>query len=253
MADQQRDDSSHEELAHTSDEVGVGLEAPVQDHISAYKAYIQALLAKFAGDHSVTQEGFNMELEGQKLTPLLWSVQQGEVELVRELLTTGHIDVNMRTAEGANALFLCVLAAEAQRADTANLAKTFEQDLRSNSLKYPFDAMVLLLQEAGASWATILDDDKVLQFESCTALSHCPDVIRCICRKHAEAAAAKSNQLAAEYALKVQHKDRELAVMREVKRLTDRATLITDCVILPVLLIIFLSTAAVLSGLVQLR
>jgi hypothetical protein len=253
MADEQRDDSSHEELAHTSDGVVMGLEAPAQNQISAHKAHIQALLAKYAGAYSVTQGEFNMELERQKLTPLLWSVQQGEVELVRELLATGHIDVNMRTAEGANALFLCVLTAEAERADTAVMAKSFEQDLSSNSLKYPFEEIVLLLLGAGASWATVLDDNKLLQCESWTALSYHPDVIRCICRKHAEAAAAKNNKQVAEYALQVQHKDRELAVMREVKRLTDRATLIAECVIFPVLLIVSLSSAAVLTGLVELR
>jgi hypothetical protein len=247
MVDDESDDAAREDIAHTSG-VNVLLKPPAQK-ISVYKVYIQALLAKYAEDHPAMMEEFNKELEGQKLTPLLWSVQQGEVELVRELLDTGLVDLNMRTAEGANALFLSVFAAEAERADSSNMAKSFEQDLPSDSLKYPFEKVVLLLRAAGASWATVLDDNKLLQCQYWTALSHYPDVMRYICRKHAEtAAAAVRESLQAEHTQAVQQKDGELAALREAMRSMHRKITVSSNVIVVIMLLILIISLAELTG-----
>jgi hypothetical protein len=247
MVDDESDDAAREDLAHTS-EVNVLLKPPAQK-ISVYKAQVQALLAKHAEDHPATKEEFNMKLEGQKLTPLLWSVQQGEVERVRELLDTGLVDVNMRTAEGADALFLSVLAAEAERADSADVVRRSELRLLADPLKYPFEEMVLLLLAAGASWATVLDDNKVLQCKSWTALSYYPDVIRCICRKHTEAATAAVRQsLQAEHTQTVQQKDDQLAALREAMRLMRRKIIIISRLIPVAVLLIIITTLGEMIG-----
>jgi hypothetical protein len=247
IADDQHDDAGLEQLSHTSHEVSVVIEPPAQTQPIDYEASIGALLARYAEDDAGTKQQLNVKLEGQELTPLLWSVQHGEVQLARELLNTGCIDMNMRTRDGVNALFMSILAAEAERADTTGMAKSSDHDLK-NRLKYPLEEMLLLVQAAGASWATIFDDDKLFS-ESLTSLPHYPDVIRCIYNKHAEAAAAAAREtLQEEHAQVVQGKDRQLAAMREARRLLRMPMAIMGTVVAAVLITILITLTAVLYG-----
>jgi hypothetical protein len=218
MAEQQRDRVHKEEIEQISDSIDVIPEPPAPAPPSKPLLFIQGLLARHADDKSVTIEEFNASMDADKhleLTPLQWAVEKGDLNLTRDLLDTGLVDVHARGRMGANALFMCVFAAEEEAVDIANMkaiaSRVQYEGYGDGPRKYPFNDMVALLEGAGANWSTIFDGDRdrLLKFRALAALPNYPGVLRCILRKHAEVAATVARQ-----ALQTEH-DQILQQLRD--------------------------------------
>jgi Ankyrin repeat len=188
------------------------------------EAHVATLLEKLSAGSTESSAKLNQIMQGAPITPLHWSVAHGKAEFVQQLLSCGA-DVHHRNHWGANALILCVQAHAEQQTAKARGAMfaekyglpltTVESGLHLSSNPYPFEQILQLLLDAGATWKTVFDDDRVLKFTGASALPGFPMLIKYIIAKQIELLTDEARQrLLAEHGAAMLNKNAELHTLR---------------------------------------